>query len=220
MTINPPISELKNVRPRGAEPRTIPPGGTGAGVKLIIGLGNPGVEYKNTYHNVGFIAIDYLAKNLRAEPISIPSRHHFTAFKTNRFYLAKPSSFMNQSGKPTAEIIKFFKTPPEQTLIIHDDSDIKLGSYKFSFGRGGAGHNGVQSIIDTLKTSTEGQSASGGKNFWRLRLGIRPISKHPTPASRLKAGDFVLKNIKPAHLKIFYSVVGDIIVKLTENEKP
>lgn len=191
MTINPPVFLLKNI-------------------KLIIGLGNPGSQYENTYHNAGFIAIDYLAQKLQAKTISSSSRHHFVALKTDRFYLAKPTSFMNQSGSATAEIIKFFKIPPAQTLIIHDDSDIELGLYKVSFGRGGAGHNGVSSIIKFLRT----------KNFWRLRLGIRPNPKKPSFRVRLKAGDFVLNKIKPTHLKILYSVLGDVIVKLTENEKP
>ena len=212
MTINPPVFLFKNV-------------------KLIIGLGNPGTQYENTYHNAGFIAIDYFAQKFQAKTISLSSRHHFVALKTDRFYLAKPTSFMNQSGNATAEIIKFFKIPPAQTLIIHDDSDIELGLYKVSFGRGGAGHNGVQSIIDILKTSAKGGSASGGKNFWRLRLGIRSTPKKPSlrvrlkaglPAEikRMKAGDFVLNKIKPTSLKILYSVLGDVIIKLTENEKP
>lgn len=204
MTINPSASPSKNV-------------------KLIIGLGNPGPQYKNTYHNAGFIAVDYLAQRLEAKAVPSSSNRHFVALKANSFYLAKPTSFMNQSGNAVSEIIKFFKIPPSQTLIIHDDSDIELGLYKLSFGRGGAGHNGVLSIINRLKT----------KDFWRLRLGIRPIhppkfffekflraQKISNRLVRLKAGDFVLSKIKPRHLKIFYSILGDVMVKLTENEKP
>ena len=199
MTINPSLFRLENI-------------------KLIIGLGNPGQEYENTYHNAGFIAIDFLAKKLGAQNISVPSRHRFTLSKTNHFYLVKPNLFMNQSGSAVSQAIKLLKIPPDQILIIHDDSDIELGSYKFSYGRGEAGHKGISSVINNLKN----------KNFWRLRLGIRPalsFGKNNSPGrpieiKRLKAGDFVLKEFKPSHLKTIYSVLGGIIAKLNENEKP
>ncbi len=100
---------------------------------------------------------------------------------------------MNESGKAVKEAMKYFKIKPEEILIVHDDSDIELGKYKISFGRGSAGHNGVQSIINNLKT----------KNFWRLRIGVRPTTNNRRPTTQIKAGDFVLKKISKKNLEIF-----------------
>ena len=141
-------------------------------VKLIIGLGNPGKEYEKTYHNAGFLAIDYFVKN---SPISKP---------------LKTDVYMNQSGEFVAKIARKNKIKPEEILIVHDDFDIEIGNYKISFSRGSAGHNGVESIIKSLKT----------KDFWRLRIGIRPQN------SKQKAEKFVLKKISKKNLKILNRV--------------
>lgn len=93
---------------------------------------------------------------------------------------------MNQSGNFVKAALKKYKIKPEEILIAHDDSDIELGKYKISFGRGSAGHNGVQSIIDALKT----------KNFWRLRIGIG------CELTRTKAIDLVLKKINKKDFEI------------------
>ena len=150
-------------------------------IKLIIGLGNPGKEYEKTYHNAGFLAIDFFVKN--------PATSNFKPVKTD--------VFMNQSGSFVAKIAKKHSIKPEEILIIHDDSDIKLGKYKISFSRGSAGHNGVKSIIKALKT----------KDFWRLRIGIRPkVSSIKNQELRKKAEDFVLKKISKKDLEILEKV--------------
>lgn len=143
--------------------------------RLIIGLGNPGKEYEKTYHNVGFLAVDFFAKN---PPIS---------------KLLKSNVYMNESGKFVVKTIKKIKAKPEELLIVHDDSDIELGKYKISFGRGSAGHRGIQSIIDSLKT----------KNFRRLRIGIRKKAGE-------KAEKFVLKKISKNDLKVFKKLFSEI----------
>jgi PTH1 family peptidyl-tRNA hydrolase len=135
--------------------------------RLIIGLGNPGKEYEKTYHNVGFLVIDFLAKNP-------PSAR-----------LIKSDGYMNQSGSFVVKASKKYGAKSDQILIVHDDSDIELGRYKVSFARGSAGHRGVQSIIDALAT----------KNFWRLRIGIRKVSSDKRQATRKKAEEIVLKKI-------------------------
>ncbi len=159
------------------------------GVKLIIGLGNPDKEYENTYHNVGFLAVDYLTKS---PPIS---NFQFPISK-----LIKSEVFMNQSGDFVKYAVKKNGVKPEEILIIHDDADIELGKYKLSFGRGSAGHRGVESIIASL----------GTKNFWRLRIGIR--RKHPQTArqTRKSAGDFVLKKITKTDWEIFKKIFSEI----------
>lgn len=159
-------------------------------VKIIIGLGNPDKEYANTYHNVGFLFIDYLLKN---PPI---------------IKLLKSDVFMNESGKFVAKTLKKTNVKPEEILIVHDDSDIEIGKYKISFGRGSAGHNGVESVIKSLKT----------KNFWRLRIGIRPhirINQHKISINqRPKAAAFVLKKISKKDLGILEKVFEEAAEKV------
>lgn len=147
-------------------------------IKLIIGLGNPGKEYENTRHNAGFLFIEEL------ERLKI------------KITLAKSQSFMNESGKAVADLIKFYKIKPENTLIVHDDIDILWGKFKFSFGRSSAGHKGVESVIKSLKT----------KNFWRLRIGIQPtLKKH------IKAEKIILKKFTPAETKILNQTIKKAI---------
>lgn len=168
------------------------------GVKLIIGLGNPGKDYEKTYHNAGFLFIDYLIKN---QPIP---NFQFLISK-----LLKSGVYMNQSGEFVAKIIKK-KTKPEEILIVHDDSDIEIGNYKISFGRGSAGHNGVESIIKSLKT----------KNFWRLRIGIRSLEKASNgkrQTTRKKASEFVLKKINNKDLEILKNVFKEISGKIIKS---
>jgi PTH1 family peptidyl-tRNA hydrolase len=163
--------------------------------RLIIGLGNPGKKYQHTYHNVGFLFIDYLKQK----------------GKDKNFILLKPKTFMNESGKAVAAALKHFGAKPEEILVIHDDSDIELGKSKLSFGRGAAGHKGVQSIIDELKTSAQGGSASGGKNFWRLRIGIRRLKpKTYNLKPNLKAGEIVLTKITSTDKLILEKVFNEL----------
>jgi len=145
--------------------------------RLIIGLGNPDKKYKNTYHNIGILAIDFL------DPASFAE-------------LLKSDNYMNQSGLFVLKAAKKYSVKPEEILVIHDDSDIELGEYKLSFGRGSAGHRGVQSIIDSL----------GTKNFWRLRIGIGKIRK----STKMKAINLVLKKITKSDWKIFKKIFSEI----------
>lgn len=138
-------------------------------IKLIVGLGNPGKEYENTRHNMGFIFIDKLSEQI----------------KTN-FIVEKPQTFMNKSGDAVLALSKLHKIKPENILIVHDDIDILWGKFKFSFGHSSAGHKGVESIIKALKT----------KNFWRLRIGIQPTLKKHTPADKIILKKFTPTELK------------------------
>lgn len=143
--------------------------------KAIIGLGNPGSQYINTYHNVGQQMIDYLIdKNIIPENI----------------ILAKNAGFMNESGNSAVKILKKIGGNPENLLVIQDDSDIPLGEYKLSIDRNSAGHKGIEDIIIKI----------GSKNFWRLRIGIRPKDESG------KALDFVLKKINKTNQEILEKV--------------
>jgi len=194
---------------------------------LIMGLGNPGKKYENTYHNVGRIFLDFLKEKIGKNWEPAPGKK-FEYVKTGTVFLVITSSFMNESGESISSALNFFSLQPKDLLIAHDDSDLIIGHYKLSKDKNSAGHKGVQSIIDTLKTSAKGAclsgrqgSASGGKNFWRLRIGIRPEKEKirsktglPDIARRAKAGEFVLKKIKDEDLEKLYSVFNEVIEKL------
>ena len=137
--------------------------------KLLIGLGNPGPDYALTYHNAGSFFIDLLSSGKKFKKTD-----GFVYSKIGDVVLIKPLSFMNESGASVKLAIKYFKTTLSETLIIHDDSDLSMGEYKFATNRGSAGHNGIKSIMEVCKTS----------DINRLRLGIR----HNTQEGRLKAG--------------------------------
>lgn len=166
-------------------------------VKLIIGLGNPGEKYENTYHNTGFLFIDYLNRNSKIQ--------------NQNLQILKSGFYMNESGVFVFKILKKCGIKPENLLIIHDDSDIKIGKYKISFNRGSAGHKGIESIIKSL----------GAKNFWRLRIGIRPTNNTEQrgtkrKVARKKAGEFILKKINKKDLEI----LEKIFEKAVENIRP
>jgi PTH1 family peptidyl-tRNA hydrolase len=153
-------------------------------VKLIIGLGNPDPEYGSTYHNVGHLFVEAL---IAARP------------KTERKMLTT-DAYMNESGACVSRALKKYGLKPADLLVVQDDSDIPIGSYKISFGRNAGGHRGVQNVIDHLGTN----------GFWRLRVGIRPVSER----RRQKAEDLVLKKISPADRKKIEAIFALIIAEL------
>jgi PTH1 family peptidyl-tRNA hydrolase len=160
--------------------------------KLIIGLGNPDKKYENAYHNAGFLFIEFLKESQQV-----------SSFK---FQVLSSEEYMNESGKYAAKMMKKIGAKPEELLIAHDDSDLEIGAYKIQFGRGAAGHHGVESVQQHLKTN----------NFWRLRIGIRPKQANPPSLKlrRAKAEEFVLKKISPADDKLLEKVFETIQGKL------
>ena len=135
-------------------------------MKLIVGLGNPGEEYRNHRHNVGFMFIDELHKSLPLED---------TEFK-----LLKPQTFMNKSGEAVAREANYYKIPPEQVIVVHDDLDIPLGLWKKQTGVGPKLHYGIQSIEEQL----------GTKDFVRIRIGV----DNRNPENRTPGEAYVLQN--------------------------
>jgi peptidyl-tRNA hydrolase, PTH1 family len=140
------------------------------GVKLIVGLGNPGSEYQLTPHNLGFRAIDRIAGNLGVEVRNrqcqaLTAR---TVIGDQPVLLAKPETYMNLSGVSVRELLKKYDAPPESDLIvIQDELDFRLGTLRIHTRRSSAGHNGIESIIGALKT----------KDFLRIRIGVAPERK-------------------------------------------
>ena len=139
-------------------------------MKLIVGLGNPGEEYRLTPHNIGFLAIDRIAGNLKVE---VRNRHcrALTAraeIGGETVLLAKPETYMNLSGLSVRELIEKHDAKPETDLIvIQDELDFPLGTLRIHTRRSSAGHNGIESIIDSL----------GTKDFLRIRIGVAPEHK-------------------------------------------
>lgn len=159
-------------------------------MKLIVGLGNPGKEYEKTRHNVGFMAVEKIAVDLQFSKWKMEKKlgaevcRGFIASCCEDVILAKPQTLMNLSSRAVKLLTTYYRLPPADLLVIHDDLDLELGTLKLSYGSGSAGHNGVQSIIDTLDT----------KDFWRLRVGVgRPTSGQATSVSDLATTQFVLK---------------------------
>lgn len=135
-------------------------------MKIIIGLGNPGLKYKNNRHNVGFMAIDYIKNNLESNDFIFDktSNSKISKYTNNskKVFLVKPQTYMNNSGFTAKEIVSYYKlNPSEDLLVIYDDIDLPLADIR-SKGRSSGGHKGMQSIINNLNTS----------DINRVRIGI------------------------------------------------
>lgn len=133
-------------------------------MKLIIGLGNPGDQYKDTRHNIGFMVVDKLARELGRETLKWEEdkKHEATIAKVGEILLVKPSTYMNRSGHALKGLLEYYKASAEDVWVIHDDLDLPIGKIRIRVGGGSAGHKGVGSIIEQLNTDT----------FTRFRLGI------------------------------------------------
>jgi PTH1 family peptidyl-tRNA hydrolase len=142
---------------------------------LLVGLGNPGKKYQKTRHNIGFRVIAEL-KSLNLKGV----------------ILAKPGTYMNQSGQAVKKLIKNYKLKIKNLIIIHDDIDLPLGKIRIIKNRGAAGHKGVESIIKELKT----------KDFVRFRIGIQPKTGKPKNPEK-----FVLQKFNKEEEKIVREVI-------------
>jgi PTH1 family peptidyl-tRNA hydrolase len=147
---------------------------------LIAGLGNPGREYRDNRHNVGFMLVDRLAERLGVAFSRVESKALVTKadFQGNRLILAKPQTYMNLSGQAVGALMKFYKVPPEHLLVVYDEVDLPLGTLRLRPEGGSAGQKGMKSIIERL----------GTENVSRLRIGVG------RPPGRKEAGDYVLQD--------------------------
>lgn len=141
---------------------------------LLVGLGNPGPEFKNNRHNIGYMVVDEIAARLGEKFSRMQSQALVTkaSYKGHQIILAKPRTFMNLSGQAAAALARFYKIIPENFLAIYDEVDLPLETIRLKPEGGSAGHKGMRSIIERL----------GTQNFPRLRVGIsRPHGKRSTP---------------------------------------
>jgi peptidyl-tRNA hydrolase, PTH1 family len=157
-------------------------------VKLIVGLGNPGVQYHTTRHNMGFLVIEALGATHH-----IPLQSQLPAAEfgegtigAHRVVLAKPLTFMNASGRAVASLCTHFSILPDDLIVIHDDLDLVLSRVKLKLKGGDAGHYGVRSVIECL----------GAGEFTRIRVGIG------RPASKDEVVSFVLSPFTPDELPL------------------
>ncbi|MGE0783877.1 aminoacyl-tRNA hydrolase [Mycolicibacterium sp.] len=155
---------------------------------LVVGLGNPGPNYANTRHNLGFMVVDILADRW-GEKFKVHKKSG-AEVATGRLgdravVLAKPRVYMNESGRQVGPLAKFFSVPPAQVVIVHDELDIEFGRIRLKAGGGVAGHNGLRSVA----------SALGSNDFQRVRIGIGKPPGHKSGAS------FVLENFNSVERK-------------------
>jgi PTH1 family peptidyl-tRNA hydrolase len=147
---------------------------------LIVGLGNPGLQYRNNRHNIGFLVIDFLASGI-SEKISRLEHQTIIAegvLEDRKVFLAKPQTFMNVSGPPVARLVESYDVSPSKLLIISDDIDLPLGQLRLRESGGTGGHKGLRSIQERL----------GTQDIPRLRIGIG------RPPGRTEPADFVLED--------------------------
>ena len=137
-------------------------------MKIIVGLGNPGRKYERTRHNAGFMAVDDLARSLRLE-LSLEKCHALLgkgALGTEKVVLAKPQTYMNDSGMSVAALLKDSYATASDLIVLHDELDLAAGVVRVKIGGGHGGHNGLRSIIEYLGTA----------DFVRIRIGVgRPV---------------------------------------------
>ena len=146
-------------------------------MKLIVGLGNPGREYENTRHNIGFICVDNYANNNNLDSFKEKFNGAYTKFMHNgeQVILLKPLSYMNLSGTVVRKYVDYFKIQPSDILVIHDDLDMPTGKIKLKANSSSGGHNGIKNIIQELNT----------QNFNHLKIGI-------SKDNRMDVKDYVL----------------------------
>lgn len=154
-------------------------------MKIIVGLGNPGKDYVNTRHNIGFMIIDkYLGEVKFKEKFN----GFFYEMNSNgkKIIFLKPQTYMNNSGECVSKFVKYYNVNKEDLMIIHDDLDLNCGTLKFKINSNSGGHNGIKSIISHL----------GSNGFFRMKLGIKNVEKTDVI-------DFVLGKFSKRELELF-----------------
>ena len=174
---------------------------------LLVGLGNPGHEYENTRHNIGFMAVDEIVR-----------RHNFTRFQSKynglvssgtiggeKVYVIKPETFMNKSGVSVAQIVNFYKIPVQNVIVLYDELDLPTGKIRVKSGGGTGGHNGLKSLDSHIK-----------KDYVRIRIGI------DHPGDKAKVSGYVLGRFKSDEIDIvgatLDAIAGNIDYVLDGNQ--
>src|SRR5665213_299270 len=190
------------MEPSGGISSSLNSGGD-SGVTLIVGLGNPGIEYQCTPHNAGFLAIDRLAErcgvvvsNRRSKALTASAR-----IAGRRVLLAKPETYMNLSGSSVAGLVEEFNVDPRRDLIVlYDEVALPLGSIRIRERGSAGGHNGVKSISGAL----------GTEEWLRVRIGIAPEEEKAAESARQGRKDYVLRPFRKPELGVLDKVLDDV----------
>ena len=160
---------------------------------LIIGLGNPGRQYRHNRHNIGFMVLDRLAGRLGTSFTRLESKALVTKadYENRRLVMAKPQTYMNLSGTAVGSLARFYKAPLKNLLVVYDDVDLPFGSLRLRPDGGSAGQKGMASIIERL----------GTEEFPRLRLGIG------RPPGKMEAADYVLQEFSSHEAQVLPEIL-------------
>lgn len=169
-------------------------------MKLLVGLGNPEEKYQNTRHNLGFMVVDKLADGASW---SLEKKFKAEICKLDNLILVKPQTYMNNSGEATKALASFYKIPPAEIVVIHDDLDLPLGKIKIRVGGSAGGHHGVESVINHLKDD----------KFIRVRLGIGNLSSQRSErdTQHVDIEHFVLESFLPSEKSKVKSMVKQAV---------
>ena len=174
-----------------------------AGIRLIVGLGNPGREYEATRHNAGFWWVDAVAAG-KAAALRPEKKFHGLAARvavgSHELWLLEPDTFMNASGRAVSALANFYKIAPDEMLVVHDELDLPPGTLRLKKGGGHGGHNGLKDIVAHL----------GTPEFWRLRLGIGH------PGNRDAVVNFVLNAPQRAEQELIENAIHDSLAALPQ----
>lgn len=162
---------------------------------VFIGLGNPGSSYAGNRHNIGFMAVDALAHVLKASDF----KQKFSGMlaeathKGEKIFLFKPQTYMNRSGIPTSELTRFYKIPPADVIVLHDELDLPFAKLRIKQGGGNGGHNGLKSLDEHI-----------GQVYWRVRLGIGH------PGNKDMVSSYVLSDFSAEEVPALRKFIADI----------
>ena len=176
-------------------------------MKLIVGLGNKGNEYNNTRHNVGFMVVDnYINKNNLTLKSKLDGLYAETIINGEKVIFLKPQNYINLSGDVINKYIKYFKIDIKDILVIHDDMDLEIGTFKIRYKGGSAGHNGLKNIEANLKTN----------EYKRIKIGI---SKNNIDKVDYVLGKFSSTELSKLNkvIDITYNIIEDFVSLSFEN---
>lgn len=173
---------------------------------LLIGLGNPGREYRDTRHNFGFMLVDRLAVRLNARGMKVQSKAIVTdaMYEDHKLILAKPQTYMNLSGPSVQGLVHFYKIPLTNVMVLSDDLDIPFGTIRIRASGGYGGQRGLASVIESL----------GTKDFPRMRLGVG------RPPGKMDPANFILQNFSRDEIKAISEILdagADAVLEFVKN---
>src|SRR3989338_6145591 len=172
-------------------------------MKIIVGLGNPGQEYSGSRHNVGFLIVDTM---VQSETWSGNKSLHAQSTKIGDYIYVKPTTYMNNSGHCVAAVAAYYKVSAGDIWVIHDDLDLPLGKVQIRFGGGTAGHHGLESIVEHLKTD----------DFGRIRVGIRGDElRQQHVEAGIDANRFVMDKFTVQEMTTLGRVVEAVVAEFT-----